>query len=129
MYDGQNFIGNLYFGSEGYMTVDSNGFRVYKGEKHEKVMDEKYTEPAVWDPGPHMRNFLTAVRSRKTSDLNAPLQEGVASAALCHLANISYRTGRKLNVDAKSWRLVDDEAANRLLTREYRAPYVVPERV
>src|ERR1700684_1615632 len=39
----------------------------------------------------HFENFIKAVRSRKESDLNAPIREGHLSSALCHTANISYR--------------------------------------
>jgi hypothetical protein len=41
----------------------------------------------------HLFNFLSAVRSRKTSELRAPLIEGHLSSALVHMANISYRLG------------------------------------
>jgi predicted dehydrogenase len=41
----------------------------------------------------HFANFLTAVRSRKVSDLNADILEGHQSTALCHIGNISYRLG------------------------------------
>src|SRR5262249_8366173 len=34
-------IGNLYYGSDGWMAVGANSFQVYKGEKGEKIMDEK----------------------------------------------------------------------------------------
>ncbi len=44
--------------------------------------------------GSHFPNFIEAVRSRKPSDLNAEILEGHYSAALCHLANISYRLGQ-----------------------------------
>ncbi len=43
--------------------------------------------------GNHFGNFIAAVRSRKKEDLNADILEGHYSAALCHLANISYRLG------------------------------------
>jgi predicted dehydrogenase len=42
----------------------------------------------------HQANFIKAVRSRKVSDLRADVFEGHVSAALCHMANISYRIGR-----------------------------------
>jgi hypothetical protein len=42
----------------------------------------------------HQANFLEALRSRKTSDLNAPILEGHVSSAVCHLGNLSYRLGR-----------------------------------
>ena len=44
----------------------------------------------------HFGNFIAAVRSRKTADLNADILEGHYSSALCHLANISYRLGEQV---------------------------------
>ncbi len=41
-------------------------------------------------------NFIAAVRSRKESDLNAPVLEAHLSSALCHLANVSYRLGTEV---------------------------------
>lgn len=41
----------------------------------------------------HFDNFVKAVRSRKRADLNAEIEEGHLSSALCHLGNISYRCG------------------------------------
>jgi hypothetical protein len=37
--------------------------------------------------------------------------------------------GKTLTVDAKTERFVDDDEANKLLTREYRKPFVVPDSV
>ena len=47
----------------------------------------------------HYQNFINAVRSRKVSDLNADIEVGHLSAALCHMGNISYRLGKKMSVD------------------------------
>src|SRR6266571_4227864 len=33
-------VGNLFYGSEGWMATGRTGFQVYKGEKGEKIMDE-----------------------------------------------------------------------------------------
>jgi hypothetical protein len=73
----------------------------------------------------HMQNFLAACRSRDHKTLNAEIEIGAMSAALCHLANISYRVGRKLTWDAAKRGFVNDAEATRLLTRDYRKPYVV----
>ena len=43
----------------------------------------------------HFMNFLKAVRSRKPEDLNADIEQGHISSALCHLGNISYRLGNQ----------------------------------
>jgi predicted dehydrogenase len=47
----------------------------------------------------HHENFIQAVRSRKVSDLNADVQEGYLSAALCHMGNISQRLGKEASRD------------------------------
>ncbi len=52
--------------------------------------------------GDHMRNFIEAMRTRKTADLNADILDGHYSSALCHLANASYRIGEEVPFDAKS---------------------------
>jgi hypothetical protein len=45
------------------------------------------------------------------------------------LDDTTYRLGRKLEVDAQSEGLVGDAEASKLLTRIYRPPFVVPDRV
>lgn len=122
---GQNFIGNLFYGSEGWMYLDAAGYQVYKGEKNEKVMDEKPVPAGDYKTAPHMTNFLQACRSRKHQDLTAEVEIGVLSADLCHLANISYRTGKRLEWDAAKQKFVNAPEADALLTRNYRKPYVV----
>lgn len=47
----------------------------------------------------HFENFINAVRSRKYSDLNADIEQGHLSSALCHTGNISYRLGFKSTSD------------------------------
>ena len=69
------------------------------------------------------------MRSRKTSDLNAEIQEGATSAVSIHLANISYRLGRTLHFDGATMTCKGDPEANRMFTRNYRAPFVVPAKV
>lgn len=41
----------------------------------------------------HFANFLSAMRSRKVSDLHADILEGHQSTALCHIGNTSWRLG------------------------------------
>jgi hypothetical protein len=116
-------------------------------------------------------NFLTAVRSRKRSDLHADVLEGHISSALCHTGNISHllgepRTAKEilasadkhqrlheslermfahlranevdidkpaitagvwLEMDPATERFTNNTAANELLRREDRKPFVVPE--
>ncbi len=128
-WDGSNFIGNLFFGTEGFMSLDVDACRIYLGEKRELAQEIKYQEPRQWDTAPHMANFLQAVRSRKPAELACDVEEGHLSAALCHMANISYRTGRKLTFDPAAENFGGDRDANQYVSRRYREPFVVPERV
>jgi hypothetical protein len=77
----------------------------------------------------HFANWIGAVRSRKAGDLYAEIEEGHLSSTMAHLANIAYTTGRTLDFDPQSERFKADEEANKLLTRDYRKPYVVPNEV
>ena len=78
---------------------------------------------------PHYQNFIDAVRAGDPRKLNCDILEGHLSSALPQLANISYRVGRALQFDGKTERIVGDEEANQLLTRAYRKPYAVPDKV
>ncbi len=49
--------------------------------------------------GAHARNFIDAMRSRKVAELRTDVQEGVWSAALAHLGNISHRAGAIAKVE------------------------------
>lgn len=116
-------IGNLFYGTEGWAAMGENGFHAFKGESSELIMEQR---PERGDSTvEHMRNFLEAVKSRDAGHLHDGIENAHYSAGLCHLANISYRTGRKLEL-APGPQFVNDPAANKLLTRdEYRQPYVV----
>jgi predicted dehydrogenase len=128
--DGNNgYVGNMFYGSDGWMSVDLKGFQIYLGEDRKVAKEMKHVEPEEWTTTPHVQNFLKAVRSRNPKDLTCDIEEGYFSAALCHMANISYRTGRKLHFDPKTERFVNDEEANSYITRKYREPFVVPENV
>jgi predicted dehydrogenase len=128
-FEGGNFIGNLFFGSKGIMALDARGFRVYLGEKRELADQMKLVEREPDYPAPHIANFLDVVRSRKTERLAANIEEGHISAAMCHMANISYRVKRSLVFDPAAENFGADAAANALLSRRYREPYALPAKV
>jgi hypothetical protein len=116
-------VGNIFYGSDGYMLVKGyDTFEVYLGKNREKG-------PAKKAGGNHWANFIKAVYSRKTSDQNGPVETAHLASGLAHLGNISYRLGRQLEFDPSKERFVGDEEANRMLSRKYRAPFAVPEKV
>jgi len=71
----------------------------------------------------HMGNFFDCVRNR-----TKPISDVVSqhrSAAVCHLANISMRLGRKLAWDPIQELFLGDAEANQWLARPQRAPYEI----
>lgn len=56
------------------------------------------------------------------------IRENIAGVGMS-LTDAKYTVGRELKFDPKSEQFVGDEAANALLTRPYRAPYVMPANV
>ncbi|MFC1509206.1 Gfo/Idh/MocA family protein [Candidatus Omnitrophota bacterium] len=138
-------IGNLFYGTEGWMHLDINGFTSYFGRKNEPGLSMKAVtvtnERGIGGPKGfaegnvhassrimHRENFIQAIRAHDTSILTSDILEGHISSSLCHLANISYRLGRELRFDERSERFIDDEHANDYLTRKYRQPFIVPEK-
>jgi hypothetical protein len=142
---------NVFCTSRGYLTSEGEGWKASLGEFSPRARIPEVTPAGVnekmsrasfpqarYVPGPpvegsaepqtsHFANFIDCMRSRKVEDLRCDILEGHMSATLCHIANISYRTGRKLVFDPTTERFTGDEEANRYLTRSYRAPYVLPE--
>ena len=171
-YRGQG-VGNVFHLEEG--VIAGHRFHPRGGQASEAIPQQNATR----GPGgnDHFANFIAAVRSRRIADLNATIEEGHYSSALCHLANISYqlgtqaafaprtrafgdnrdaietlermeahlsgaphnlrladiqlKVGPRLTLDARTETFTGEgvAAANRLLTREYREGFVVPDRV
>jgi len=129
-------VGNIFYGSEGWMLLGPSEFRTYFGKANEPGPRKSAKEIAP-DPmnrqgtgdEPHFANFIDCVRSHKPQGLNADIEEGQRSVTICHLAEIAYRTRRTLTFDPTAGKFAGDQEANAYLTRRYRHPYVVPEEV
>lgn len=116
-----NTVGVIFYGSEGYMTIDSySGFQTFFGKKREPG-------PSFNAGGDHFKNWIDAIRSRKAADLTGNVEEGHISCALCHIANTAYRLGRTLEFDPKTEKYINDEEANKTISRDYRQPFVVED--
>ena len=120
---GSDSIGALYYGSKGYLAVDSySSYKSWLGRNQEPG-------PSGKQGGGHFANFAEAVRKRDRSILNAEIEEGAASTILVHLANISYRVGRTVNFDPAALTITGDPEAAKLMTRAYRKGFEVPAKV
>ena len=122
MTSSENVVGNIFYGSEGYMLKDVDHWQTYMGRKREKGESGAGL-------GNHYQNFADAIRANDQGILTAPIEEGFYSCALIHLANISYRLGRTINFDPDKQTIINDAEATALLSREYREPYSIPVQI
>jgi predicted dehydrogenase len=120
-------VGNLFYGSEGWASMSDEGFQAYKGDSSELILHERPERGSGDATGLHMQNFLACVKTRREQDLHDPIANGVPSADLCHLANISYRVGRALKIEpGLTPKFTGDAEAAKMITRPvYRKPYEV----
>ena len=130
-------IGNVFYGSEGYLWIDGDGrqWQSFLGRKAEKGPGSEPAQAGSTgsDPRvltsieyPHYQNFIDAIRADDPKLLTCNVLEGHLSSTLPHLANISYRVGRALTFDGKNETIVGDKEASALLTRTYRKGFELP---
>jgi predicted dehydrogenase len=131
--------GILFYGTDGSLILDRSGFEVIPdkvvlpygiklvhGERPIRKIELKgENAKGVDGQDAHVRNFLDCLKSRKlpTSDIEIAHR----STNACHLGNISYKLGRKLEWDAETETFKNDPEANALLGREARKGYELPK--
>jgi predicted dehydrogenase len=119
--------GNAFYGTEGYMIFSRRGhFQVYMGRKEEKgpgVTGREFRQ----NSRAHMDNFLDSVKTRKQP--YAPADVAHLSCGVIHLAEIAYRVGRVLEFDPETETFPHDSEANAMLTKPYREPWTLPEKI
>lgn len=134
--------GMQFHGTKGTLFVDRGGFRITpQTTRHEEpqqpppgpTSDSRppgyyYTTEILAEQsdtsdqhGPHVRNFLDCVKSRKRPA--ADIEAGHYANTVCRLGNIAYRVGRRLQWDAAKEQVVGDAEANALVVGTYREPW------
>jgi predicted dehydrogenase len=130
-------VGNIFYGEKGILVVDGyDKYKFFMGRERELVKSGDdgniaKTGIARGEGGTegHIKNFIEAVRAHDKTILNGPVETAHLASGLAHLGNIAYRLNRVLTFHPQSEKFVNDEEADRLLTRNYRAPYIVPDKV
>jgi len=133
--------GAMFYGEKGTLEASVMGYAFTESGKKEPTIKEdvvyeldkypedrteqdleKHVAPAI---RAHMKNFLECVESRQrpVSDI----EQGYMSTSACILANVSMQLGRAIQWDHAKGMVVGDDAANKLLRRAYRAPWIHPD--
>ena len=136
-YNGHEY-GILFCGTEGSLMLDRAGYEVipdkvvlpygiklvHGDRKIREISLKEEKEKGVDGQPAHVRNFLDCLRSRQTPTCDVALSH--QSTNTCHLGNIAYKLGRKLNWDVETETFKNDPEANELLYRVPRKGYELP---
>jgi predicted dehydrogenase len=116
------FNGCIFEGEKGLLYINRGVIRAWPDEILEEPL--KPGDTRLYASKEHHANWLECIKSRK-----APICEAVIghrSATVCHLGNISIRTGKKLKWDPAKEEIVGDAEAAKWINKPYRAPWKLP---
>ena len=111
-----------FYGTEGTLWIDRGRYTI-TGEtpRAGKKAIPDVEVLASDDEYHHTQVFLDNVRNHKQPVDN--LEVGHRATSVGHLMNVAYEVGRKIRWDGQREQVIDDDAANALVHRQYRAPW------
>ena len=113
-------IGCLFEGTQGSLVTNYTTHEVWVGGK--KAVDFPIPAPTIPDSPGHSREFLDAIKARNLeTTCNVRYGHRVTKPGL--LANIAFRTGRRIHWNDAQERIVGDSEASRYLRRKFRKDY------
>jgi predicted dehydrogenase len=121
-------VGVCFYGTEGVFHLGwQKGWTFTPNDSKKEVIheDPKLNEPDQQNIDLVWRDFLSCI---KTGQLpHADVTHGKFATDMCLLGQVSAQLGRSLEWDYKKDMVVNDKAANKLLSRTYRKPWVYPK--
>jgi predicted dehydrogenase len=123
----QPSIGCCFYGTKGTFHMGwRDGWTFYPDDSKKSVIhqDSELQEPDGHNLKLLWADFLSAIETgaRPVADIEI----GHQATTLSLLGMLSLKLGRSVRWDAEAGRIMDDDEANRLLVREYRAPWTYP---
>ena len=118
--------GIQFHGNEGVLVVDRQGWEVHpatdKGVREFRSLGKpRHNIKTYAYHLTHVENFVDCMRSRERP--NADVEIGHNSMIACHLGNIAFRVGRRVEWDINREKVVGDQEAAQLVKIEYRSPW------
>jgi len=106
-------------GDKGWVHVRRGGIKASDTELLRTVM--KADDKRLYVSSNHARNFLECIRTRR--EPAAPVEAGHRATTISLVADIATRLRRKVTFDWKTETFIKDAAADRMLSRSFRAPW------
>ena len=102
-----------FYGDGGSLTITKAAYVI-----RDLTGKEIESNPGHREDSLHMENFFTCIVDGGKP--NSDIEDAQKSTLLCHLGNISHRTGEMIHFDSKTRRIVGSPAGETLWKREYR---------
>ena len=113
------------YGSDLMLTLGRHGGGWQVTTSGGKVVEQMFGRPS---DDVHAKDFIERIKDRKKP--NGDVETIHPSLTMVHAANIAHRVGNaKLRFDPKAEKFIDNDNANKLLKRQYRSKYEIPEQV
>jgi predicted dehydrogenase len=120
-------VGAYFYGTKGVLHIGwRDGWTFYPANKSGKMEheDAQLQEPDGHNIALLWADFMSAIDQQRKPV--ATIEIAHRASVLPLLGMIAWRTGRSLRWDAQSEQVRDDPAANAMLQRPYRAPWIYP---
>ncbi len=102
-----------FYGDNGSLSLSSSGYKIFDPAGATTAENEP-----PFDDRPHFQNLADAIRIG--APLHCSIDEGQRAARLCHLGTIAHRTRSTLTCHPESGAIQNNDAAQRLWSKEYR---------
>lgn len=112
-------MGVVWYGEKGWIHVSREG--LWASDQSILDIPKSALPTTIYESKNHWENFVEGIKTGAETITPAHVAHNSISVAL--LGEIAMLTGEKLKWDGKSERFIDNERANHLLSRPYRAPW------
>lgn len=112
--------GVMFIGTQGKMFADYGKYKLFPTDK---FADFKPPEKTIEKSIGHHREWLKACRDGSPTTCNFDYSGALTEAVL--LGNVAYRSGKGFKWDGEKMTVLDNPAAEKFLTKEYRAGWEV----
>lgn len=113
--------GTAFEGTDGWVQVDRGGINAHPKD----LLEEKFgpDDERLIESKHHQGNLVDCARTR--AQTVSDIDEAVRGDILCHISDIAIRLEQKLVWDQKAEQFINNDAANRRLTRWMRSPWTL----
>ncbi len=111
--------GILFTGTDGKIEVNRGYFKTWPESIGREPLGPN--DVHLYESPGHHQDWLNCIRNRQRPIADVAI--GASSITVCHLGNIAWWLGRRLQWDPEKQEIIGDELASRWLDRPKRAPW------